>query len=590
MGVVFMELKNRILYSWLGPQLDFKHKLLNLILITTFLGGFASFLVSFFCKMGTMGNIVLIIYLLVSAVCFIIANYVHKPNLAAIITVIMFDIIACPILYFEYGGLHSGTLYWTVLGLAAIWFVLPPKQAAVLYLISLIPNLAVILLGYKKPELINNVNSEWLHMLDVLMALVFVSFITGLIYMFQTREYEKQRKRLLLREETLHQALEDAAEANRAKSNFLATMSHDIRTPLNAIIGFTRIAEKNFSNTEKVRDCLLKTKTSSNYLLSLINDVLDMSRIESGQMKMELFPCNLEEMAYNIQELFANDIKNKNIDFTMDISTIKHNYVLCDELRLIQIFTNLMSNAVKYTNEYGNIKLIISESPEVKNGKVELEIVVQDTGIGMTKEFQKVIFDSYSREMTNATPGTQGSGLGMAITKAIVNLMGGTISVRSLLGQGSTFTVKLLLSIVDKELLNDEPKNVIYYFDGKRILLAEDNLLNQEIATAILHEYGMITEVAKNGMEAFDMVRDSESGYYDAIIMDIQMPIMNGYEATQAIRDLDDEKNKNIPIIAMTAHAFEDDRQLALKCGMNGHVAKPIEIPKLMDTLNSVLS
>ena len=208
----------------------------------------------------------------------------------------------------------------------------------------------------------------------------------------------------------------------------------------------------------------------------------------------------------------------------------------------------------------------------------------------MTKEFQKVIFDSYSREMTNATPGTQGSGLGMAITKAIVNLMGGTISVRSLLGQGSTFTVKLLLSIVDKELLNDEPKNVIYYFDGKRILLAEDNLLNQEIATAILHEYGMITEVAKNGMEAFDMVRDSESGYYDAIIMDIQMPIMNGYEATQAIRDLDDEKNKNIPIIAMTAHAFEDDRQLALKCGMNGHVAKPIEIPKLMDTLNSVLS
>ena len=583
-----MEFKNHFLYNLLGPQLDFKHKLLNLILITTLLGGFATLIFSVVLKMGVVGNLILSIYLIISFFNLFLANNIKKPTLAAVITTLLFNVVACPIMFFQYGGIHCGITIWMVLGLAAPWFVLEGKYSIIVYIISLLPNVASIVVGFLKPELVHKVDYKT-HFFDVLIAVVLVSFITGIIYMFQTREYEKQRKRLQLREETLHSALESAANANRAKTNFLATMSHDIRTPLNAIIGFTRIAEKNFDDLEKVKECLEKTKSSSNYLLGLINDVLDMSRIESEQMKMEIANCNLVDEMYKIQELFAEDVKKKNLNFIIEMTEIKNGIVRCDVLRFNQIITNLLSNAIKYTNEYGSIKIVLKQTSEVINGKASYQLIVKDNGIGMTKEFQKVIFDSYSRDMKNIAPGTQGSGLGMAITRAIVNLMGGKITVDSMLGQGSTFNVYLTFPIVEDEFY-EEPKDVIYYFDGKHVLLAEDNELNQEIATAILHEYGITTDIANNGMEAYDLIRDSEPGYYDAILMDIQMPIMNGYEATQAIRELEDEKNRSVPIVAMTAHAFEDDREMALKYGMNGHVAKPIEIPKLMDTLNKILS
>ncbi|MBQ5473009.1 MAG: response regulator [Treponema sp.] len=583
-----MEFKNHFLYNLLGPQLDFKHKLLNLILITTLLGGFATLIFSVVLKMGVVGNLILSIYLIISFFNLFLANNIKKPTLAAVITTLLFNVVACPIMFFQYGGIHCGITIWMVLGLAAPWFVLEGKYSIIVYIISLLPNVASIVVGFLKPELVHKVDYKT-HFFDVSIAVVLVSFITGIIYMFQTREYEKQRKRLQLREETLHSALESAANANRAKTNFLATMSHDIRTPLNAIIGFTRIAEKNSDDLEKVKECLEKTKSSSNYLLGLINDVLDMSRIESEQMKMEIANCNLVDEMYKIQELFAEDVKKKNLNFIIEMTEIKNGIVRCDVLRFKQIITNLLSNAIKYTNEYGSIKIVLKQTSEVINGKASYQLIVKDNGIGMTKEFQKVIFDSYSRDMKNIAPGTQGSGLGMAITRAIVNLMGGKITVDSMLGQGSTFNVYLTFPIVEDEFY-EEPKDVIYYFDGKHVLLAEDNELNQEIATAILHEYGITTDIANNGMEAYDLIRDSEPGYYDAILMDIQMPIMNGYEATQAIRELEDEKNRSVPIVAMTAHAFEDDREMALKYGMNGHVAKPIEIPKLMDTLNKILS
>ena len=583
-----MEFKNQFLYNLLGPQLDFKHKLLNLILITTLLGGFATLMFSVVLKMGVVGNLILFIYLIISVFNLFLANNIKKPTLAAVITTLLYNVVACPIMFFQYGGIHCGITIWMVLGLAAPWFVLEVKYSIIVYIISLLPNVASIVVGFLKPELVHKVDDKT-HFFDVLIAVVLVSFITGIIYMFQTREYEKQRKRLQLREETLHSALESAANANRAKTNFLATMSHDIRTPLNAIIGFTRIAEKNSDDIEKVKECLEKTKSSSNYLLGLINDVLDMSRIESEQMKMEIANCNLVDEMYKIQELFAEDVKKKNLNFIIEMTEIKNGIVRCDVLRFKQIITNLLSNAIKYTNEYGSIKIVLKQTSEVINGKASYQLIVKDNGIGMTKEFQKVIFDSYSRDMKNIAPGTQGSGLGMAITRAIVNLMGGKITVDSMLGQGSTFNVYLTFPIVEDEFY-EEPKDVIYYFDGKHVLLAEDNELNQEIATAILHEYGITTDIANNGMEAYDLIRDSEPGYYDAILMDIQMPIMNGYEATQAIRELEDEKNRSVPIVAMTAHAFEDDREMALKYGMNGHVAKPIEIPKLMDTLNKILS
>ncbi len=545
--------------------------------------------------------------------------------------------------------------------------------------------------------------------------------------LFMDIDDEKKMEQQLERQKVdLQDALAAAQHANKAKTTFLNNMSHDIRTPMNAIIGFTSLAAAHIDNTEQVQDYLSKITTSSNHLLSLINDVLDMSRIESGKVKIEEKETSLPEIMHDLKTIVQSDISSKQLEFYIDTADVVNEHVLCDKLRLNQILLNLLSNAMKFTKPGGIVSVRVIQKGTAPEGRAAYEFQVKDTGIGMTKEFQEHVFEPFERERTSTVSGIQGTGLGMAITKNIVDMMGGTITVASEEGKGTTFTVSLQFStclgpvrqevipelkdlralvadddfntcssvtkmlstigmrpdwttsgkeavlrvklaweqndeysvyIIDwlmpdmngvevvrrirgiigeetpiiiltaydwsdieeealaagvtafcskpiflselREILEapfaaqpkeDELPKESRSFEGKKLLLVEDNELNQEIATEILQEAGFLVEVADDGAVAVERLKTAAFGQYDLVLMDIQMPIMNGYEATRHIRALDRPELAQIPIIAMTANAFDEDRKAALEAGMNGHIAKPIDVPKLLELLDEILN
>ena len=536
---------------------------------------------------------------------------------------------------------------------------------------------------------------------------------------------KKMEARLEKQTIDLQDALAAAQHANRAKTTFLNNMSHDIRTPMNAIIGFTSLAAAHIDNTEQVQDYLAKITTSSNHLLSLINDVLDMSRIESGKVKIEEKETSLPEIMHDLKTIVQADITSKQLEFYIDTADVVNEHVLCDKLRLNQVLLNLLSNAMKFTKPGGIVSVRILQKGNAPEGCASYEFQVKDTGIGMSKEFLEHVFEPFEREQTSTVSGIQGTGLGMAITKNIVDMMGGKISVDSEIGKGSTFHVELqfktcsgsvrqevipelnglralvadddfntcssvtkmlstigmrpdwttsgkeavlrtrlaeeqndlysayiidwlmpdmngievvrrirgiigeetpiiILTAYDWSDIEEEARNAgvtafcskpIFLselrealespftnpgaekdapeesisFEGKKILLVEDNELNQEIAVEILQEAGFVLDVADDGAVAVDKMKSAKPGQYDLILMDIQMPIMDGYEATGQIRGLEDPEIAGIPIIAMTANAFEEDKKAAADAGMNGHIAKPIDVPILLDVLGEIL-
>ncbi|MGN0368024.1 MAG: response regulator [Wujia sp.] len=533
----------------------------------------------------------------------------------------------------------------------------------------------------------------------------------------EERAKEGQKKALV-------DALAAAEHANRAKTAFLNNMSHDIRTPMNAIIGYTALAASHLDNTETIRDYLMKISVSSSHLLSLINDVLDMSRIESGRVKIEEKEVHLPDVLHDLRTIIQSNISAKQQDLYIDTQDIVNEDIITDKLRLNQILLNIVSNAIKFTAVGGTISIRISEKPCKLNGYTTYEFRIKDNGIGMSEEFQKHIFESFTREQTSTVSGIQGTGLGMAITKNIVDMMGGSISVISEEGKGTEFIVVLdcklsdtivkyepipelqgaralvadddtntcmsvskmlkqigmradwtasgkeaivrakeaydegdefkayiidwlmpdmngietvrrirkvigdstpiiiltaydwsdiemeareagVTAFVSKPLFMSELREVLtrpvrsevpkkkdikdVYFSGKKVLLVEDNELNQEIATEILQEAGFVVDVAEDGIVAVDKVVTAQSDCYDLILMDIQMPKMNGFMATREIRTLSDNRKANIPIIAMTANAFDEDKKNAFESGMNGFVAKPIDVDNLLRTLADIL-
>ncbi|MDE5742056.1 MAG: response regulator [Oscillospiraceae bacterium] len=526
--------------------------------------------------------------------------------------------------------------------------------------------------------------------------------------------------------ELLENALMQANRASKAKSVFLSNMSHDIRTPMNAIVGFTSLAITHIDNKLQVEEYLKKIMTSGNHLLSLINDVLDMSRIESGKMHLDEKPCSLPEIFHGLQNIIQGDINAKQLELFVDTVDVRNEDIFCDKLRLNQVLLNLLSNAVKYTVSGGKITMRITEISGAPDGFANYEFLIKDTGIGMSEEFVSHIFEPFERERNSTISGIQGTGLGMAITKNIVDMMNGKIEVKSKQNVGTECKVSLTFRIdsessepallpefqncralvvdddfntcdsvsymlqqmgmraewtlsgkeavlrtrqalmrndhydvyivdwllpdvngievvrrIRRETSDSVPIIVLTAYDWsdiedeakeagvtafcskplfmselrsclsslesdsenkekfnkieakrrtERILLAEDNELNQEIAVAILTEAGFKVDVASNGSIAVDMLSKSEPGYYQLVLMDVQMPVMNGYEASTAIRNLENKELASIPIIAMTANAFEEDRQEALKSGMNEHIAKPIDVKKLIDTLDNILN
>ena len=383
----------------------------------------------------------------------------------------------------------------------------------------------------------------------------------------------------------LKNALRRAEEGSRAKSSFLFAMSHDLRTPMNAIIGYAELMEAHWGEKEVTTNYLQKLKGASQFLLALIGNVLEIARIESGKETLTEAPWNLMKLEETLDILLDGEISRKQLTVNRNVN-IRHANVYCDALKIREIIMNLLSNAVKYTSEGGKIVLDIDEKPSARDGFMTLQIRVSDNGIGISKEYVPYIFDAFTRERSSSESGIIGTGLGLRIVKSFVDLMNGDISVKSEPGKGTCFTVEISCRKIPEEELQqqmeEQPENVS--LAGRRLLLAEDNGLNAEIAMTILQDADAEVELAADGKIAVDKLQDVPVGYYDAILMDIQMPNMNGYEATKAIRKLTDERAK-IPIIAMTANAFEEDRQAALAAGMDDYVAKPVEISELFRTI-----
>ena len=427
-------------------------------------------------------------------------------------------------------------------------------------------------------------------------------------------EHEQQAKREREHREALLHALEEAQQANKAKTTFLNSMSHDIRTPMNAIVGYTALAQAHIDNPAQVQDYLGKISTSSTHLLSLINDILDMSRIESGTVKLQESRVNIIDLLQDLAAMTHSLIKDKNQNLHIDTQDVVHEYVITDKLRLNQVLLNIVGNAIKFTQAGGDIIIRLVEKPcKLKDFRM-YEFSVKDNGIGMSKEYLAHIFEIFTREHSATVSGIQGTGLGMAISKNIVDMMGGDIRVESQEGKGSLFTVTVNLRLANEALeaedsfisdsisetsqqknreaidylQKERTKQLTYDYRGKRALLVEDNEMNREIATALLEEAGMTIDLAEDGDIAVAIINEAPSDRYDLIFMDIQMPKMDGYTATREIRTLPDNRKANIPIIAMTANAFEEDKRKSYESGMNGYIIKPISFEEIVKVLNKI--
>ena len=558
--------------------------------------------------------------------------------------------------------------------------------------------------------------------LGLLMAIVIV------LYYWWVSRNAKQAMNMAVEQAVLAEKLQKAEAADRAKSTFLSNMSHDIRTPMNAIIGFATLAQANLDNRERMQEYLKKILSSSNHLLSLINDILDMSRIESGKLNIEEKECSISDIFRDMRNIIQTQMHSKQLNFFMDTVDVIDENIYCDKLHVNQVLLNLLSNAIKFTPSGGTVALTIRQKPRAPKGYGSYEIRVKDTGIGMSREFSKHIFEPFERERTSTASGIQGTGLGMAITKNIIDTMGGTIELKTEQGKGTEFIINLdfrlqeepqhievieelqglhalvvddsfstcdsvtrmlrqigmrsewvlhgkeavlhakqayelgdeyhayiidwflpdlgglevvrqiraivgdsapiiivtaydwtsfedeareagVTAFCNKPIFLSELRDILIaatsdnlqtqeynpvpdladHLKGARLLLTEDNELNREIAEELLSDSGFVVETAEDGNIAVEKVKNSEPGYYSLILMDIQMPQMNGYDATKAIRSLENPELANIPIVAMTANAFEEDRKRALECGMNAHIAKPIDVEKLLELLTNIL-
>ena len=423
--------------------------------------------------------------------------------------------------------------------------------------------------------------SYWL--LAIAASYIFSLLVATIYYQISGKKHREKQYAA-----DLKKAAELAKSANEAKTRFLFNMSHDIRTPMNAIIGFSGLLEKNLQNEEKAKEYLGKICSSGNLLMTIINQILEIARIESGTIALQLKAEDINAVFHTVNTVFEEDIRKKNLQYSADLD-VYHTFIFCDRVKLQEIMLNIISNAIKYTSDGHAVHVKIYEKDSENPRKARFIFTCEDTGIGMSEEYLPHIFEEFSREHTTTENKVAGTGLGLPIVKSMIELMGGSIQVESTQGVGTKFTVDISFDTaseadVYRDQIPEQP-DILEKLEGKRILLAEDNDLNAEIAIELLAEQKIITDRAEDGAECLDKLEKAVAGYYDMILMDIQMPVMDGYDAAARIRRMKDEKKASIPIVAMTANAFAEDRQKAISMGMNDHVAKPIDMNVLLPVI-----
>jgi len=452
----------------------------------------------------------------------------------------------------------------------------------------MVTDVTVILYGYFQRDMLRYTDNDTYYYQDNLIAILVVAGTIGLILKYQKYVEQKQKERIEGAVIEAEREKVNAEKANVAKTNFLANMSHDIRKPMNAIVGMTDIAKYNIDDKEKVQDCLDKITASSTQLLNLLNNILDMSEIEMDMLKLKESSFNMTELAENIQVVLSQMARGRKVEFEMSCD-IKHANLLGDAVRLRQVLMNIISNGIKYTEASGKVAVSIREDLEGGDSDYALlDIAVEDTGVGMTQDFiDHYIFRPFERAEDRRVQKVEGSGIGMSITKSIIDAMGAALRIESTVGEGSKFFVRMRLK-KDKDVQKNfvqEDGLLILDATGRNILVVEDNELNMEIITAILERTHANVTCAWNAEEAVDIITRSEEGCFDLILMDIQMPGMDGYSAARTIRGMDRKDAMTVPIMAMTANAFAQDVEKALNAGMNAHIAKPIDVDELFQKM-----
>ena len=419
-----------------------------------------------------------------------------------------------------------------------------------------------------------------------LVAVSIAVLVTAICYLMLHR---KQREKLYTEE--IRKSAEKARKANEAKTRFLFNMSHDIRTPMNAIVGFSGLLEKSIHDEKKSLDYIKKIRVSSDILLTIINQVLEMARIESGKITLSSESVNIREMVDAMNTVFESSLTKKSLEYQCSLNVV-HDQILCDKTKMEEIILNVVSNSIKYTNPHGKITVSIDELDSEDEKNANYKVVVEDNGIGMSQDYLPHIFEEFSREHTSTETRVAGTGLGLPIVKSLVDRMGGTIEVESEEGKGTRFIMKFSFPVsLENQVREKEKQNIpdiTEKLEGKRILLAEDNELNAEIAETVLEETGIKVKHVEDGIQCIEELKKMPEKYYDVILMDVQMPNMDGYTATQRIRDLDDSRAE-IPIIAMTANAYDEDRRKAQEAGMDGFLAKPLDVDEMMRLLAQII-
>ena len=423
--------------------------------------------------------------------------------------------------------------------------------------------------------------SYWI--MCIVISYVFSLLIATVFYLISSKKHRERQY-----EAELEKSAEQAKNANEAKTRFLFNMSHDIRTPMNAIVGFSGLLEKNLQNERKAKEYLEKIQSSSNLLLRMINQVLEMARIESGTAVLQLKAEDMDALFHRVNTVFEEDVRKKNLQYHA-VLDVRHHYVVCDQTKLQEIMLNIISNAIKYTPEGHSIYVEVHEAVSENPSKIRYIFSCEDTGIGMSEEYLPHIYEEFSREHSTTENKVPGTGLGLPIIKSMIELMGGSIQVESRQGIGTKFTIDLSFDIALKEEVYGSEDTIessaIHTIKGKRILLVEDNELNAEIAKTVLEDVGALITRAENGQQALELFKEKPAGTFDVILMDLMMPVMDGYTATRKIRELERSDAKTVPIIAMTANAFQEDAEKCIAVGMNAHLAKPLDIEKVKKTI-----